>query len=130
MFDFEDYTDTQDIIFPDSYEINDEKTFTLNERPNCGVEDTFCEKISSYPYRQLKELLENTDVPKIFFGVDEAPEEITNRLGEPEENYVCQSIEKTVYPQIGKTKNQKWKYIVNQGESGYVQGVKIEICRK
>ena len=57
--------------------------------------------------------------------------EIANRIGEEEEVFVCQSVSQTIYPQKGKNKNEEWKFIINQKDNdGYVQGVRIEICKK
>lgn len=32
-------------------------------------------------------------------------------------------------PKMGQNKNNKWKFIINQGEDdGFIQGVQIEVC--
>lgn len=56
---------------------------------------------------------------------------ITNRLGHEDETYVCSSYTKIVFPQLGETKNSKWKLIINMGDdSEYKQGIQVEVCRK
>lgn len=123
---------TPDIIFPDSYETADFSPVPrISGTPPCADGLTFCENFEGYPYRQVKELLKENPTYKELFGEDEAPKTITNRLGDDKEEFVCGSIERTIYPRIGKNKNNKWKYIINQGEEdGFVQGVRIETCRR
>ncbi|KAG5885339.1 hypothetical protein JTB14_014358 [Gonioctena quinquepunctata] len=119
-----------DMIFPDS----GEDTFVVVPRldgrpPKCAEQEkTFCENFDPYPHEQLKDILEKHSVNKEFFGMDEPPEEFSSRDDE-EDIFVCSSISKTIFPKIGKNKHNKWKLIVNQKEDGYVQGVRVELCR-
>nr|XP_023017493.1 protein spaetzle-like [Leptinotarsa decemlineata] len=129
-----DYSE-QDIIFPDLFALlfDDPPSEVNSPRgpPKCANGKTFCENVESYPYRHLKETLKKNPIYKDFFGKDEAPVEIANRVGGDQSRYFCASIVSTIYPQIGKNKNNKWKFIINQKEEdGLVQGVLVETCRK
>jgi hypothetical protein len=123
----------QDIIFPDTYQVIFENVPKINGPPKCAKSNTFCEDFDSYPYHHVRDVLKRKRVRNDLFGKDEPPDEqysITNRNGDFE-SFVCTSLSKTVFPRIGKNKNNKWKYIINQEETeGYIQGIRIEVCRK
>lgn len=124
----------QQIIFPDSYELLSKPISRIETTPPCANGLSFCEDIDSYPYDQLKTVLQKKPAEKDFFGVDEAPSEIiANRLGgEPDDQpFICAAAETTIFPKVALNKNYKWKYIINQGDSDkYIQGVRIETCIK
>ncbi|XP_074029040.1 uncharacterized protein isoform X2 [Leptinotarsa decemlineata] len=79
-----DYSE-QDIIFPDLFALlfDDPPPEVNSPRgpPKCANGKTFCENVESYPYRHLKETLKKNPIYKDFFGKDEAPVEIANRVG-------------------------------------------------
>ncbi|CAG9818071.1 unnamed protein product [Phaedon cochleariae] len=121
----------QDIIFPDSFELIFEPLPKIDGAPKCADDSTFCENIDSYPYHHLKDVLQKNTLYKELFGTDEAPVEISNRVGGEDDRYVCGAFERTIFPQVGMNKDNKWKFIINQGEKdGFVQGIRIETCRK
>lgn len=100
--------------------------------PQCADSGgTFCENFSSYPYHHVKDVLERNRVQSNFFGEDEIPENINinNRVG-VSDDFICDSLERTVFPRIGKNRNNQWKFIVNQdkNEGSYIQGVRTETC--
>lgn len=122
-------TSTGDIVFPDESEENTFPEVNLNTPPNCAKGSTFCEDFDSYPYDELQSLLRRSVDPKIFFGDEDGADELNNRIGEPEEHFVCAAVDKTIYPRVGKTRNNEWKVIVNQrDQEGYIQGIRVEIC--
>ncbi|CAH0552734.1 unnamed protein product [Brassicogethes aeneus] len=126
---YTDYSD-QEVVFPDSYEMIFEPVPRIDGSPKCADGSTFCETFDTYPYYHLKDILKKNEAYKDLFGKDEEPSEITNRLGEDEDMFVCRSFERTIYPKVGKNKSNKWKFIINQGDSdGYIQGVRVETCR-
>ncbi|XP_031352261.1 protein spaetzle-like isoform X2 [Photinus pyralis] len=114
------------IVFPDSTEDLADIIFPVDVS-QCGTASTVCEDVTSYPYEHIKFVLNKRNDAKGFFGVDEGA--IEHRIGEPDDNFICASLEKTIFPKAGKNKYSKWKYIINQGDNdGYVQGVRIETC--
>ncbi|KAK9679008.1 Spaetzle [Popillia japonica] len=128
--------DVHEIVFPDSEENEDEDLLVptpfVRGRPSCARNgQNFCENIDTYPHRKLQRLLQRNASLGTLFGVDEAPDEFVNRDGVEEDRFLCESEQKLIFPKVGKTKQNKWKYIVNQGDSsgGYVQGVLIRTCR-
>ncbi|KAG5883234.1 hypothetical protein JTB14_026455 [Gonioctena quinquepunctata] len=122
----------QIITFPDDLGLLSDPIPRKGFPPMCTKGSTFCENVISYPYHHLKEILKRNPVYKKLSGKDEAPLEIINRngAGEDQERFFCSSFIRTIYPQIGKNKDNKWKYIVNmKEEDGIVQGLLVETCR-
>ncbi|CAH0385370.1 unnamed protein product [Bemisia tabaci] len=107
---------------------------------NCSTGDTgltFCEHVSPYPSdiisaeaAHLKPLgtdfLDDTSNRQI--GADEYDEDDApnDRREDYEEFPMCPSIERVVYPKVGKTKNKDLLFILNHEE--FLQGIRIETC--
>lgn len=66
----------------------------------------------------------------MFFGEYEDEEDDLVERGRGSERFVCGAISKVIYPQGGKNRRNEWKLIVNQGEDGYIQGIRIEECAR
>lgn len=65
----------------------------------------------------------------IFFNNDDREEEeFELRNFGRDDKFVCASIRKVIYPQLGTNMKDERKLIINQIE--YVQGVVIEECAK
>ncbi len=94
----------------------------------CAEDATFCERIDNYPSTEFKSILsEAADKYTELFGSDLLNTiSIGNRFGEDEEEQLCASQVRLVYPQAGLTRDNTWRYIVNQ--SNYTQGVRVEEC--
>lgn len=112
----------------------------------CARGATFCERIENYPsdefqlilseenkYAELfgSDLVVNTITIGSRFGDDDIqfPEEtLSSRFGgdEDEEEQLCPSHVRLIYPQAGLTRDNTWRYIVNQ--SNYTQGVRVDEC--
>ncbi|XP_045468642.1 protein spaetzle-like isoform X2 [Harmonia axyridis] len=122
----------KEVVFPDEYDVIFDPLPRINGIPKCSNGDTFCENFETYPKHHLRQILAQKESLREFFGKDEEAPFIVNRHGGLEEsvNYLCPAVERTVFPKIGKNKNNKWKYIINQGEDGYIQGVRVETCRR
>lgn len=121
----------QDIVFPDSDESSwHEPLPQIVGAPKCAKGETFCEHFDPYPRDRLKAILQKNTLYKDMWGKDEAPIELSNRVGGDEDRFVCGYLERVIFPKVGKNKNKKWKYIINQEDDGFIQGVRIETCRK
>ncbi|XP_044756806.1 protein spaetzle-like isoform X2 [Coccinella septempunctata] len=122
----------QEVVFPEDYDVLFDPIPRINGIPKCSKGDTFCEDFEAYPRHHLRQVLSQKEGLREFFGKDEEAPFIVNRHGGLEEsvNYLCPSVERTVFPKVGKNKNNKWKYIINQAEDGYIQGVRVETCRR
>lgn len=121
----------QEIVFPESGEVIFEPLPKIDGAPKCSGGKTFCENFNSYPKYQIQDmLLKNPTMYNSFWGRDEVPIDIINRVAGDEERFLCSSIDRTIFPNAGKNKNQKWKYIINQPEGSYKQGIRIETCRR
>ncbi|XP_018321852.1 protein spaetzle-like isoform X2 [Agrilus planipennis] len=119
------FQDSSDFVFPNSSE---DESDSIIRPPKCRSDDTFCEEVDYYPTQQLTRILSRASVDKGFFGEDEAPPEIANRLGETEDMFFCTSLEKVISPKVAKNKNDKWRYIVNIDTDKYVQKIRVEVC--
>lgn len=119
----------QGIIFPDSSEVIFEPVPRIGGPPKCADGKTFCEHFSPYPKYHIQGILERNPMYNSFWGKDEVPIDISNRVA-GEERFLCSSLQRTIFPNVAKNKNKKWKYVVNQPEGNYKQGVRIETCRK
>lgn len=51
---------------------------------------------------------------------------ISERFDPGEEEVLCKSEEKLIYPKLAKSNNDTWLYIINHNE--YRQGIRIEMC--
>lgn len=116
-------------MFPDSSEVIFEPILKIDGSPKCADGDTFCEHFDSYPVYHVQEMLERSSIYNSFWGKDEVPVDISNRVA-GEERFLCSSIERTIFPNIAKNKNKKWKYVINQPEGNYRQGIRVETCRR
>lgn len=63
----------------------------------------------------------------LFFGEDDAEEDLVERNGNSEK-FVCASVSRVIYPQGAKNTKNEWKFIVNQVDEGYIQGIRVEEC--
>ncbi|XP_049820214.1 protein spaetzle isoform X2 [Aethina tumida] len=119
----------QEVVFPDEYDMTFDPVPKIDGTPKCANGLTFCEEFDAYPYHHVKDILEEEHVHKDLFGKDDVPFEITNRIGEDEDVFVCRASQRTIYPKLGKNKNNKWKFIINQDDTdGYIQGIRVETC--
>ncbi|KAL1502476.1 hypothetical protein ABEB36_007612 [Hypothenemus hampei] len=119
------------LIIPERIDlISNFKSFILRHKPtSCRTDLTYCEDVDTYPYNHIKSVLLRRDMPKVFFGRDELPVDLTTK-SRNEESYICKSIKKTIFPTMGQNIDNQWKYIINQGDrDGFVQGIQIEICQ-
>lgn len=99
----------------------------IDSPPNCAKGYTFCENFDPYPSDKIQTILESNLAYREFWGNDEVSD-VVERDG-MEDNFVCPSLQRTIFPNIAKNKNSKWKYIVNQPEGDYKQGIRIETCQ-
>lgn len=121
----------QDIVFPDTSEVIFEPIQRIDGAPRCADGKTFCEHLDTYPLYHIQDVLrKNPSLYSSFWGKDEVPLDIINRVAGDEERFLCSSIERTIFPNVAKNKNQKWKYVINQPEGNYRQGIRIETCRR
>lgn len=97
--------------------------------PKCAKGSTFCESIDDYPTAYVDLILDqNAHKYEELFGVDLVmPDMILNRYdGFDEEESLCRSQERLIYPQAGLTQDNTWMYIINQ--KNYTQGVRVDEC--
>ncbi|KAJ8925150.1 hypothetical protein NQ315_001335 [Exocentrus adspersus] len=96
--------------------------------PKCAANATFCEETDLYPYDHFKYILERNATLGKAFDMNQQREEVAQRLNPFEDNFVCKSISRTVFPKAALNKNNKWKFIINQDK--YLQGVSVEVCHR
>lgn len=113
---------TGTIIFP-----GEELPLKITE-PRCANGGTFCTEVDNYPVNVV-EIVIKTDVKKYegLFGDDLVSSlNISERFDPGEEEVLCKSEEKLIYPKLAKSNNDTWLYIINHNE--YRQGIRIEMC--
>ncbi|KAJ6637870.1 Protein spaetzle [Pseudolycoriella hygida] len=95
--------------------------------PPCAKESTVCELIDNYPTAHVDQVLKKSAHKyEDLFGSDVVITDIANRNNGIDEETLCSSQERLIYPQAGLTKLNNWMYIVNQ--KNYTQGVRVEEC--
>lgn len=112
-------------MFPE----DNEKTIDLkvDDSPKCASGETFCENFSPYPTETIQEIIEKKLEFREFWGKDEHSD-VIERDG-MEDNFICAGVQRTIFPNIAKNKDNKWKYIVNLPNGDFKQGIRIETCR-
>lgn len=114
-------------IFPDDYDDGPvDVDLRIDSPPNCANGDTFCENFKPYPSEKIQTIMEKNLAYREFWGKDDASD-VLERDG-LEESFVCAAIQRTIFPNIAKNKHSKWKYIVNQPDGDFRQGIRIETC--
>ncbi|KOC60739.1 Protein spaetzle, partial [Habropoda laboriosa] len=86
---------------------------------------TYCEDTPHYPTEIILLALEKNPQLRDYANSDEMDIYPQSEY-EPEEEPLCVSAEKIIFPKLGVTKDSEWKYIVNH--ENLVQSVRIETC--
>ncbi|XP_077290073.1 protein spaetzle-like isoform X2 [Arctopsyche grandis] len=120
--------DTPDIVFPDT-KVRD--NWPAQRISTCNKNSYYCEDDETYPTDRINEVLKNTvNNFEGYFGVDEAEKvEIGQRIdntGDEEDEPMCQSIKRIVYPKTAKNSKNDWVYVVNHDK--YKQGITVDKC--
>lgn len=94
---------------------------------------TFCTKDINYPLEHIQNVLrEHANKYAGFFTTDmsetDNTDRVVNRIENFDDEYLCESSEKVIYPTAGKTQNGIGQYIINTKE--FQQGVRVSLCRK
>ncbi|XP_030760477.1 uncharacterized protein LOC115885648 isoform X3 [Sitophilus oryzae] len=124
--------DNTNIVFPEDLTKSKPKTGSISRddiMSNCTEQMPLCEYAVSYPHEHLKIVLTRNTIYKELFGEDESPE-VSNRIGEVDDDiYMCRATSTTIFPKQGLNRNNQWKYIINQDDRDFRQGVRIEQCK-
>lgn len=125
---FSEHDRSDEVIFPDEDVPLIPK---LNAAPKCAKKSsTYCEILDTYPHRHVQEVLRNgVQEYTLFFGEDESEPEMVHRIGDVE-RFVCPSVAKVIFPQGAKNTKNEWRFIVNQMDESYVQGIRVEECAR
>lgn len=131
-----DYDEDQ-IFWPDDFEEevdHKEQSAIITPKPsqisNCEKESSYCENVASYPRGYVKNLVKDSNIVDTFFQNDYVEHELVNRSGSNSDQFLCPAVKRVVFPQSARNAKNKWKFIINQPEDGYVQGVVIEECSR
>uniref|UniRef100_A0A336MQL5 CSON002625 protein n=1 Tax=Culicoides sonorensis TaxID=179676 RepID=A0A336MQL5_CULSO len=133
-------SDTDRIIFPSDFEtITNSNSFA--ETPTMGIRfsegnrfvprgcangNSVCTNTEDYPVEHINKVVEQNRARLTdFFGDDIVPQ-VVQRVDYPDEEPLCHSKEIVLYPTMGQTKDNKWAYIINNGN--FSQGVRVEQC--
>lgn len=90
---------------------------------------TFCTKDDDYPIEYISQLLKQyAHEYDDAFSSDLTTNDVVFRIGTIDEDYLCDSFEKVIYPTSGKGKNGTEQYIFNTDD--HRQGVRVSLCQK
>lgn len=134
-------TDTDRIIFPTDFEqMVHTNNFGFPNAPTmdvrfsegrfvprgCSDGSSVCSNTDDYPVEHINKVIQKNG-PRLveFFGDDIVPQ-VVQRVDYPDEEPLCHSREVVLYPTMGQTKDNKWAYIINNGN--FSQGVRVEQC--
>jgi len=124
------------IVFPNS--INEKvPTVELNKFipdsqviEKCSMNESFCIKVDSYPRQDLLHLFRTSKfMSNVYFGVD-AINDLETRFSNNLQPF-CDSLEEVIFPEAGITKDNEWRYIIqdlNNDNNNYKQGIRVEKC--
>ncbi|XP_049821104.1 protein spaetzle-like [Aethina tumida] len=112
------------ITFPEEDEIIAPR---IEDLTKCSNGRTYCETFDKYPTSHVKYVMRENPVYKALFGEEEESEFITRR--DEEETFLCKSKVETIFPKVGKNINNEWRFIINQKDDGFVQGIRVETCK-
>lgn len=95
--------------------------------------ETFCTKNDGYPMDHIKNLLrEHANKYADAFVTDVSTNDITDRVVDRieglDDEYMCESYEKVIFPTTGKTQDGRDQFIINTDE--FKQGVRVSMCRR
>ncbi|KAJ6623778.1 Protein spaetzle [Pseudolycoriella hygida] len=98
------------------------------ETIRCAKGSTFCEQVADYPASEVDVILKkDSHRYEELFGEELTPIVIANRFGEEEEEeQICASSTRLIFPRMGLNIDNTWRYIVNQ--KNYKQGIRIDEC--
>lgn len=99
-------------------------TYLSPLQQECG--DTYCTNDPNYPKDVIASLSSELRKFEYLFGED-FEDTVALRFDADEEG-LCHSRRRLIYPQRGQTKHNTWLTIVNNGDH-YKQGIQIEECR-
>ena len=117
----EDMQSDGKIVFPGEME-----QIQNHQVPSC-MGSTYCVTADNYPEDLVNNAIQRNENLKYLASVDIMPD-IANRLDVMDDVPLCVSTEHLIFPQTGETKDNQWKFIVNQ--DNFKQGVHIEKCVK
>lgn len=86
--------------------------------------ETFKENLPDYPKNFIKTL----DLEKFDFLFGTEFQEVLGARFDADEEGLCRSRKRTVFPQSGQTPDGSWLVIVNNDDDRYRQGVVVEEC--
>lgn len=111
------------IIFPDTFAKDKSNIKTRSSTENCLY--NICEDVDDYPEQYIKDLVRNSPTLHGFF---DDPVSIANRINDDtEDNGLCETIVKTVFPKKAVNKDNIEKFIINDDENR--QGIITEQCK-
>lgn len=121
------HTFVSDIIFPQDDEgSSDEFDFRIADPPKCANSKIYCENSNLYPFDKIRSFVESRKYTE-FWGKDQEIDVLERE--ELEDKFVCSTYQRIIFPTVYKNIHNKWKYIVNQRNGNFKQGILIDICK-
>lgn len=105
-----------------------QRSFVVNITQCAENNQTFCTKNDNYPVEHVRRLLQaHSHRFADHFVNDAVSNDITIRVDDFDDEHLCDSYEKVIYPTSGKTQDGSERFILNTEE--YKQGVRVSLCR-
>lgn len=100
----------------------------------CALNESFCIKVDNYPRQDLFNLFRTSKyMSTSYFGTDTVNEidDLQTRLSNSNLQQFCESKEEVIFPEAGITKNNEWRYIIqdpSNDNTSFKQGIRVEKC--
>lgn len=105
------------------------RSFLPNVSQCAEQNQSFCTKNDNYPLGYIQKLLKRFSREYIdVFGTDLTTNDVAFRIDAFDDEYLCESYEKVIYPTSGKRKDGFELFIVNTDE--HKQGVRVSLCQQ
>ena len=124
-------SDESDIASPTKSQPSIEEPTKPFAAPKCAKDgQTFCIDVDEYPTQLVEQILKRDPLKyQELFGSDLEIQDIGQRINDgDDEQPLCRSQSRVIFPKVGQTESDSWKFIVNYQNA--TQGIKVEICDK
>lgn len=115
----------EDYLHYDDYMLAD---LTTKIGTQCAEQgQTYCEDVEQYPSDLIAAIMDQSENQKLFNdSIAESSIQISSRLNNNGNQRLCKSKRALIYPKLAMSVENRWKYVINQGQ--HQQGIKVDLC--
>ncbi|CAH1731108.1 protein spaetzle-like [Aphis gossypii] len=105
-----------------------------NAIEKCSLNGSYCVKVDNYPREDLLNLLRTSKFMSTnYYDTDDINEvnDFETRMSDSQLSSFCQSRVKTIFPEVGITIKNEWRYIIqdpSNDKDSFKQGIRVEKC--